>query len=278
MAKNKPIIAILYDFDKTLATDDMQNYSFIPALGMEPNEFWAATGKLTEKTGVEKILAYMLMMIMQCKEKNIPLTKEYLNKLGKDVKFYDGVTAWFRRINAFGEENGVEIEHYIISSGTKEIIEGTSIAKEFKEIYACEFLYGEDNVAYWPKMAINYTAKTQFVFRISKGVLDSSDDVSLNTRQDAKRIPFRNIIYIGDGLTDVPCMTLVKEKGGKSIAIYPKSQRNKVAKLMEEDRVNFICRGDYTVNSSLDKIMKLIITQMAIVEELLNKESESLKK
>ena len=127
-------------------------------------------------------------------------------------------------------------------------------------------------------MAINYTAKTQFVFRISKGVLDSSDDVRLNTRTDEKRIPFRNIIYIGDGLTDVPCMTLVKEKGGKSIAIYPKSQRDKVAKLMEEDRVNFICRGDYSVNSALDKIMKLIISQMAIVEELLNKETESMKK
>ena len=277
MAK-KPIVAILYDFDKTLATDDMQNFSFIPALGMEPNEFWDATGELSKKTGMEKILSYMYMMIEMCKEKGIPLTKEYLNKLGKEVKFYEGVTAWFKRINAYGEELGVKIEHYILSSGTKEIIEGTSIAKEFKEIYACEFLFDKDGIATWPKIAINYTAKTQFVFRVSKGALNHHDDVGVNSRTDYKRVPFRNIIYIGDGLTDIPCMTLVKEKGGKSIAIYPKGKKDKVYPLFEEERVNYICRGDYSVNSDLDKIVKLIIDQVSILDKLVNKESELLKK
>ncbi|MBQ9730549.1 MAG: haloacid dehalogenase-like hydrolase [Bacilli bacterium] len=277
MAK-KPIVAILYDFDKTLATDDMQNFSFIPALGMEPHEFWDATGELSKKTGMEKILSYMYMMIEKCKEKGIPLTKEYLNKLGKEVKFYDGVTAWFKRINAYGEELGVKIEHYILSSGTKEIIEGTSIAKEFKEIYACEFLFDKDGIATWPKIAINYTAKTQFVFRVSKGALNHHDDVGVNSRTDYKRVPFRNIIYIGDGLTDIPCMTLVKEKGGKSIAIYPKGKKDKVYPLFEEERVNYICRGDYSVNSDLDKIVKLIIDQVSILDKLVNKESELLKK
>ena len=278
MAKKQPIIAILYDFDKTLATDDMQNFSFIPALGMEPEEFWGATGELTKKTGMEKILSYMYMMITMSKEKGIPLTKEYLNKLGKEVKFYDGVTAWFKRINAYGEEQGVKVEHYILSSGTKEIIEGTSIAKEFKEIYACEFLFDENGIATWPKIAINYTAKTQFVFRVSKGALNSHDDVGVNSRTDSKRVPFRNIVYIGDGLTDIPCMTLVKEKGGKSIAIYPKGKKDKVYPLFEEERVNYICRGDYSVNSDLDKIVKLIINQASILETLINKESELLKK
>jgi len=278
MARKQPIVAILYDFDKTLATDDMQNFSFIPALGMTSDEFWGATGELTKRTGMEKILSYMYMMIEKCKEKNIPLTKEYLNKLGKEVKFYDGVTAWFKRINTYGEELGVKVEHYILSSGTKEIIEGTSIAKEFKEIYACEFLFDENGIANWPKIAINYTAKTQFVFRVSKGALNSHDDVGVNTRTDSKRVPFRNIIYIGDGLTDIPCMTLVKEKGGKSIAIYPKGKKDKVYPLFEEERVNYICRGDYSLGSDLDKIVKLIINQVSILDTLINKESELLKK
>ena len=279
MAKKQPIVAILYDFDKTLATDDMQNFSFIPALGMSSDEFWGATAELTRKTGMEKILSYMYMMIEKSKEKGIPLTKEYLRKLGKEVKFYEGVTSWFKRINTFGEEHGVKVEHYILSSGTKEIIEGTPIAKEFKEIYACEFLFDRTTgEATWPKIAINYTAKTQFVFRISKGALNSHDDVGVNSRTGEKRVPFRNIVYIGDGLTDIPCMTLVKEKGGKSIAIYPKGKKDKVYPLFEEERVNYICRGDYSVNSDLDKIVKLIIDQVSILDKLVNKESELLKK
>ena len=278
MAKKQPIVAILYDFDKTLATDDMQNFGFIPALGMTSDEFWGSTGELAQTTGMEKILSYMYMMIEKCKEKDIPLTKEYLNKLGKDVKFYEGVPGWFKRINAYGEELGVKVEHYILSSGTKEIIEGTTIAKEFKEIYACEFLFDNEGIATWPKIAINYTSKTQFVFRVSKGALNSHDDVGVNTRTNARRVPFRNMIYIGDGLTDIPCMTLVKEKGGKSIAIYPKGKKDKVYPLFEEERVNYICRGDYSVNSDLDKIVKLIISQVSILDTLINKESELLKK
>ncbi len=279
MAKPTPIIALIYDFDKTLATDDMQNFSFIPALGMESQEFWGLSRVLVQNTGMDKILAYMYLMIEQCKKQNIPLTREYLNALGKDVKFFDGVTNWFKRINAFGQELGVQVEHYILSSGTKEIIEGTSIAKEFKDIYACEFLFDEETgVATWPRIAINYTTKTQFLFRVAKGIFDIQDDASVNTRSKSVRIPFRNIVYIGDGLTDVPCMTLVKERGGKSIAIYPKGQKEKVYGLYEEERVNFICRGDYSSNSDLDKIIKLIINQVSVTDALINKETELLKK
>lgn len=269
--KKNPIIAIIYDFDKTLSTDDMQNFSFIPALGMEPADFWASTAKLTKETGIENILSYMYVMIEKCKEKNIPLTKEYLNKLGKDVKFFEGVTTWFKRVNTYAEELGYTVEHYIISSGTKEIIEGTSIAKEFKEIYACEFMFDKDGVATWPKVAINYTAKTQYLFRISKGVLDPYDHVGVNSNVP-KRIPYSNIIYIGDGLTDVPCMTLLKEKGGKSIAIYPKGNQEKVYQLVEDGRVNYICRGDYTANSAIEKIIRLIIDQISITDTLKKKE------
>lgn len=274
MKKKEPIIAILYDFDKTLGTDDMQNFSFIPALEMEKGEFWSEANKIIEKTGMDKVLAYMYLMIEKAKEKGIKLTKEYLFNCGKDVKFFNGVIPWFKRINTFAEENGVRVEHYIISSGTKEIIEGTSIAKEFKEIFASEFLFDENGEAFWPSIAINYTSKTQYIFRVSKGILDTTDDIGVNSKVETRRIPFRNIIYIGDGLTDVPCMTLVKEKGGKSIAIYPKGQKDKVYPLFEEERVNYICRGDYADGSDLDKIVKLIINAASIQDKLFNKESE----
>lgn len=274
--KNNPIIAIIYDFDKTLSTDDMQNFSYIPALGMEPSDFWACTTKQTKETGMESVLSYMYVMIEKCKEKNIPLTREYLNKLGKTVKFFDGVTTWFKRINAYAEELGYTIEHYVVSSGTKEIIEGTSIAKEFKEIYACEFLFNDEGIATWPKIAINYTAKTQYLFRISKGVLDPYDHVSVNSNIPY-RIPFKNMIYIGDGLTDIPCMTILKEKGGKSIAIYPKGKQEKVAQLVEDGRINYICRGDYSANSEIEKIMKLIINQISISDTLNKKQIDSPK-
>ena len=278
MIKNKPIIAIMYDFDKTLATTDMQNFSFIPALGLSSEEFWNSVEDFTEESGMENILSYMYVMIEKCRENNIPLTKEYLNKLGKEVKFFEGVTTWFKRINAYAEELGIEVEHYILSSGTKEIIEGTSIAKEFKNIYACEFYYDENGLAKWPKIAINYTYKTQFVFRISKGALDINDNVTINTRIDNRRIPYQNMIYIGDGLTDIPCMTLVKEKGGKSIAVYPKGMKEKVNLLYEEGRVNYICRGDYSSNSDIEKIVKLLIDEIAISYSLYKREMGLLKK
>ena len=213
--KNKPIVAIMYDFDKTLSSDDMQNFGFVPSLNMTPAEFWSLTQEVGEKEGLEGTMAYMYMMVKCCKDKGIKLTKSLLNEVGKNIKYYEGVTTWFKRINQFAEEQGLEVEHYIISSGNKEIVDGCSIAPNFKQIYGCEFFFNEDGEAIWPKISINYTSKTQFLFRISKGALDASDDKTVNTKIETKRIPFHNFIYLGDGLTDVPCMQLVKEKGGK---------------------------------------------------------------
>ena len=130
-------IGILYDFDKTLCTTDMQEYDFIKNLGMTSNAFWGEAAAITEQHEVEKILAYMFVMIKKCKEKGIPLTQEYLRSCGANVELFNGVLTWFDRINEYGRSLGVEIEHYIISSGTYEIIEGTPIAKYFKRIYAC---------------------------------------------------------------------------------------------------------------------------------------------
>lgn len=274
----KTTIAILYDFDKTLCTTDMQEYDFIKNLDMTSEEFWGEAAAITNKYEVEKILAYMFIMIKKCKEKGIPLTEEYLKKCGENVVLFRGVLTWFDRINEFGESMGVNIEHYIISSGTYEIIQGTPIAKYFKKIYACKYMYDENGEAVWPALAINYTLKTQYIYRISKGVLDVTDDYNLNREQDEslRQIAYRNMIYIGDGLTDIPCMKMVKEKGGKSIALYPSGKSEKVKPLVDDDRINYVCVADYSPNSSLEKIVKLMIENMAVIEKLKAKEEQQL--
>lgn len=272
MAKHR--IAIMYDFDKTLSTHDMQEFEFIPNLGLTASEFWGKTGVVGGKNGMDKILAYMLVMVQECKKNNIKLTKEYLNSLGKSVKFFDGVTTWFDRINAYGLERDCEIEHYIISSGTKEIIEGTSISDKFKEIYACEFVYDDQTLEpIWPKVAINYTNKTQYVFRISKGAFDILDDEKLNTdiQDNERHVMYRNMIYIGDGLTDIPCMQIVKDKGGKSIAVT--NNKEVTLKLLQDKRINFVCNANYQEDSALCKYIKQVIDFMVSNEEIQKKES-----
>ena len=256
----------------------MQEYDFIKNLGMNSDDFWGEAAKITKLYEVEKILAYMFVMIKKCKEKGIPLTEEYLKKCGENVVLYKGVQTWFDRINAFGESLGVHIEHYIISSGTYEIIQGTPIAKYFTRIYACRYMYDEKGEALWPALAINYTLKTQYIYRISKGILDVTDDYNLNRLQDdsLRRINYRNMIYIGDGMTDIPCMKMVKEKGGKSIALYPSGKSEHVKPLVEDDRINYVCVADYSPNSTLEKIVKLMIENMAILERLKSKEEMQL--
>ena len=265
----KPIVAIMYDFDKTLCTRDMQEYTFIPSVGMEPNEFWGHTAEVAAAETMDSILTYLYCMVEKAHQTGNPLTRESLVACGKDIEYHPGVEGWFDRINRYAEEAGVEVEHYVLSSGLKEIIEGTSIAKYFKRIYACEFLY-KDGQAYWPKMAVNYTNKTQFVYRINKGVLDINNDADLNnSRPDSeKRVFFSNMIYIGDGLTDVPCMKLVKQSGGHSIAIYSKGQEHKAAPLLKHERVDWMFEADYSENSELDRTMKLLLQNLAYYNKL----------
>ena len=273
MAK-QPIIAIMYDFDKTLSTTDMQNYDFIPNLGMTPEQFWGATTEFTEKTGVERILSYMYMMIQKAKEKDIKITREYLRECGKNIKFYPGVSTWFNRINKYGEEKGVQVEHYLVSSGTMEIVDGCSIFNHFTKAWGCEYYYNEEGEPIWPKLAINYTQKTQFFFRISKGVVDDKDDNSVNEKNRNRRIPYQNIIYMGDGMTDVACMTLVKHNDGTSIAIYPEKESDKVRNLYTDGRCNFMCRADYSAGSDLESVVKLIIDKVAMLHQIEDREKK----
>lgn len=269
----KPIVAIIYDFDKTLCTKDMQEYGFIPSLGMSSSAFWSEVAALTDAQEMDSILAYMFMMVHKAREKNIPVTRETFKKLGEGVEYFKGVTSWFERISRFGEETGVQVEHYIVSSGIREIIEGTSIAQHFKKIYACEFMYDGEGTIQWPKYAVNYTAKTQFLFRINKGVLtiDSRSSSQLNqyTPERERRIPFSDMIYVGDGLTDVPCMKLVKTNGGQSIAVYDRERGlAAAATLLSADRVNFIAPADYSEGSRLENIVRSIIRKIQAVEDM----------
>ncbi len=265
----KPIIAIMYDYDKTLCTRDMQEYTFIPSVGMKDEEFWQLANVVSTTEVMDSILSYMYCMIEKTRETGIPLTRESLVACGKDVEYHPGVEDWFERINQYAEEAGVEVEHYVLSSGLKEIIEGTSIAKYFKKIYACEFMY-RDGQAVWPKLAVNYTNKTQFVYRINKGVLDISNNVELNSSRpdNEKRVFFSNMIYIGDGLTDVPCMKLVKQSGGHSIAIYHPGEHGGAAKLLEHGRVDWMFEADYSEGSALDRTMKTLLQNLSYYNQL----------
>ena len=274
--RKKPIVAILYDFDSTLSRTDMQNFGFIPSLGMTPAEFWGATGKFSEETGCERTLAYLYMMQKLAAEKGIKMTKEWLKEQGKGIEFYNGVETWFDRINAYGKEHGVNVEHYLISSGNKEIVEGCKIAKQFKVIYGCEYIFDPvTGVPVWPKLAINYTQKTQYFFRISKGAFDVTDDKGVNEKAKEKRIPYSNIIYIGDGMTDIPSMIIVKDNGGKSIAVYPKGKEDRVKDLYDDGRVNYVCPANYKEGSEIEKVMKLIIQGVAINESLKTRENQN---
>ncbi len=270
MAGQRPIVAFLYDFDKTLCTTDMQNYAFIPSLGMTPAEFWAEANGFGREHRMDGILAYMYIMLREAERKNLPFTREDLVEKGRGIELFPGVADWFGRINAFGETQGVRVEHYVISSGLREIIEGSSISREFKEIYASEFYYDETGRPVWPKLAVNFTAKTQFVYRINKGVLDVSDDKTLNDSMpdDSKRVPFPNMVYMGDGLSDVPCMKMMRAYGGQAIAVYQSSNRAGVEDLLDKGRVDFIFPADYREGGALEETVKNIIRKMAVADRL----------
>ena len=257
----------------------MQNYAFIPSLGMTPAEFWKEANEFGRRNRMDGILAYMYTMLQEAGRKQLPLTRADLVDKGRQIVLFPGVEDWFPRINAFGAEQGVRVEHYVISSGLREIIEGSAISGAFKEIYASEFYYDEKGDPVWPKLAVNFTAKTQFVYRINKGVLDVSDDKTLNDSMpdDSKRVPFTNMIYVGDGLSDVPCMKMMRAYGGQAIAVYQESNRPGVEDLLAKRRVDFIFPADYREGTALDTTVKDIIRKMAVTDRLWEENAQQLR-
>ena len=274
-------IALIYDFDGTLAAGNMQEYDFIPAVGKSNFEFWDESNRLAEEQDADQILTYMALMIHEAHAKGLSLRREAFQESGKRVELFPGVMEWFDRINAYGAERGVRVLHYINSSGLKEIIEGTPIADKFRKIYACSFLYNVDGIAYWPGVAVNYTNKTQFIFKINKGVESVYDTKQVNKFMEEKErpVPFSRMIYVGDGTTDIPCMRLVKNFGGHSIAVYnpkDKAKRGEMNTLIRDNRVNHVCHADYSEEREMDTVVKAIIDKCVADHKLALLEAEKL--
>lgn len=283
MAKHiKPTIALIYDFDGTLSPLNMQEYDFLKAIGIkDKRKFWKENTDMVSTHNASNILCYMKLMLDKARASKVSIKREQFVNFGKNIELYPGVEEWFDLINKLGEDNGVHIEHYINSSGIKEMIEGTKIGKKFKEIYACSFMY-EDGIAVWPAVAVDFTAKTQFVFMINKGISKISENHKVNEYclEEDRPIPFKHMIYFGDGETDIPCMKLIKEFGGLAIAVYkPRNTKKKdcAEKLIVENRVNFACVANYTKNSDIYKVVESAIKKIKSECDLRYLEKQSQK-
>ena len=270
-----PIVALIYDFDKTLSPRDMEEYSFLPGIKVEPDVFWGKCADFAREHDMDGILTYMYLM-KQMASGEMELTKENLIALGRDVAFFPGVTSWFERINEIGRECGVTVEHYIISSGLTEIIRGSAIGRYFKAVFAASFCYDEAGRAVWPSTAVNYTNKTQYLFRINKGILDVTNDRDLNAFM--RRIPFSNMIYVGDGLTDVPCMKMTKQKGGYSIAVHAPGKTELADDMLLQGRVDFSVEADYSQGSEIEEVVTLLMKRIRASQALTLRHAEQVQR
>ena len=271
--EDKPVLAICYDFDKTLSPDDMQAQGYIQSVGYDVAEFWRQTDILAKQTEMDQNLAYMYMMVREAVG-NLVFSRKTLAEYGSHVSLFPGVEDWFSRIREYGAERGVIVEHYIISSGLREMIEGTRVAGEFEKIYASSFYFNDRGIAVWPAQVINYTNKTQFLFRISKGVLEVNDTaVNDPVAPEELRVPFRNMVYIGDSDTDIPCMKLVNSNGGHSIGVYNSEtkDKSKVHKMLRDRRIKYFVPADYREGGELDMLLKAIIENTVTRDVLENK-------
>jgi hypothetical protein len=262
--EHEQIACLIYDFDKTLSPRDMQEYGFLPGLNIDPDRFWAECREFAVANRMDAVLAYMYKMHEKAQSGAMPLTRRALMALGEKVAFFPGVQDWFARVNEYGRSIGLLVEHYIISSGLQEIIEGSAIASEFRAIFAAAFLYGNDGRAIWPASAVNYTSKTQYLFRINKGILDVTNDRDLNdfTPEDLRRIPFPNMIYVGDGLTDVPSMKMTRSKGGVSIAVHPPGDTALVDAMLTQERADFALAADYRAGGEMESTVFMLLKRI----------------
>ena len=266
--KNAPL-AICYDFDGTLSPGYMQDYEFIPKIGMTSDDFWKDVTRLAEEQHGDGILIYMGLLLRKADAAGVSVKRKNLEKFGEKIKLFNGVQDWFNRVNAYGREKEIDIEHYIISSGLRELIRGTPIAKYFKEIFASGYWYDHEGIARFPAIGVNYTTKTQYLFRINKGSLNVWDREKINRYipDEERPVPFSNIVFFGDGDTDIPCFRLVKDQGGHAIAVYEKTKSNeaksRALELIDQGRVNFAVPTDYSHGSEADRLIKAIIDKIA---------------
>ena len=275
MAKRHVPMAIAYDFDGTLADGNMQEHQFLPEIGMKPKAFWDEAKRLTKEHQADEVLVYMNLMLKKATAASVPVRRDDFKARGKAIRLFDGVTGWFDRVTEYGRSKGVRIEHFLISSGNAEIFAGTPIATKFKRVYASKFMFDENGVAVWPALAVNYTTKTQYLFRINKDAHDLSDKTKVNQFVEKKDrpVPFENMVFIGDGSTDIPCFRLVKEQGGLSIAVFKprtKGAQEEAAKYLSDGRVHAVAPATYTEGSELDRMIKANVDVVAARAALLS--------
>ena len=271
MSKRATKVALIYDFDGTLSTTDMQNFALIPELKMKPKQFWKEANQWSIDHGADQITGSMFYFWKMARKKGFDLTRENMKKMGQKIEYFVGVKEWFGRISRFGNALDLEIEHYIISAGYEEIIEGSEIRKFFKDAFGCSFAYNDEGRPIWPARVVNYSTKTQYLSKINKGLGKLEDKAVNEFMPDDKRpIPFRRMIYFGDGMTDIPCMKITKERGGNAIAVYPpRSKLKKSAiKLLSDNRVNFALPADYRDGREIDTVVKTILDKIATERDL----------
>jgi hypothetical protein len=264
--------AIVYDFDGTLAGGNIQERTFLPEIGItDPKVFWDEVKEQARRHDCDEVLIYMWLMLERAKRQGIAVTQEILRRHGRKAALFPGVDTWFDRIGAYARDLGLELQHYVISSGTHEMISGCPISDKLDGIYASRFIYDADGRAVWPGLAINYTSKTQFLFRINKGIRNSWDNESVNRwiPMHERPVPFERMLFVGDGDTDIPSMKMVRHQGGYSMAVFDPQKlheqhsQERVYNLIAEDRVNFVAPADYNDGTQLDVTVKGILGRFA---------------
>ena len=258
-------IALVYDFDGTLSPQPMQEYTVLPKIGIEPTEFWAMVNREARETESDPMLVYMRHILEALERERVDVKREDFAAMARAIEYFPGVTTWFTRMNAYVRRRSkgqVKLQHYLISAGQKEILEGVSIRKHFKRIYASEYHFNHHGVATFPKFLVTDTLKTQFLFRINKGIEAVTESINEHMPEAERAIPFQNMIYVGDGMTDVPSMTVTKKNGGHAVAVYdPRGEKGRAtgAKLLEAGRVDFVAEADFRPRSKLSKRVELLL-------------------
>jgi len=268
LAKKHIPMAIAYDFDGTLADGNMQEHQFLPDIGIKPKAFWEEVKRLTKEHQADEVLVYMNLMLKKAAAASVPVRRADFKARGQTITLFEGAEGWFDRITAYGKSKGVRIEHVLVSSGNAEIFAGTPIASKFSQVYASKFMFDENGVAAWPALAVNYTTKTQYLFRINKGAHDLSDNAKVNQYVEKKDrpVPFENMVFIGDGSTDIPCFRLIKEQGGLSVAVFKphtKGAKSKAERYIADGRVHCALPANYSEGAELDLVIKAAIDAVA---------------
>jgi phosphoserine phosphatase len=263
---DKKTIALVYDFDGTLSPKPMQEYTFLPKIGEDPKAFWAESNRIAREQEADPLITYMHLMYKKAKERGVRIDREDLVQLGRDVELFHGVEEWFDTVAEYvrirAESQGVALRHYLVSSGLTEIIEGTRIYDRFHNVFASEYWFDAYDLPY-PKRVITDTGKTQYLFRINKGIEDLGESINQHMPEDERPIPFANMVYFGDGDTDVPSMAVMRKNGGHAIAVYPPGKsRQKCVDLFAGGRVDFFAPADYRRGSELFRRTCLLIDRI----------------